>query len=127
MKQIKLNSDVFLLVDVPEDAEKFMISHAQSDNDLVCFVNGFCKWIKTLEPGWEIVGKGTKITEDVWRGIVEKGKVDDVEGFNEYCEVWYSDYENPGITINDATESGHSWIKSHGMKPETTLILKLKN
>lgn len=121
MKQIQLNSGVFLLVEVPEDAYDFVI-----DDDLY-YKKAGVPCVKNLNGQWEIIGKGNEITEEVWRGIVEE-----LHGhFLEYDRT--SEYYTVGLDkiygktyFNTATESGHSWIKSHGMKPETTLILKLK-
>lgn len=71
---------------------------------------------------WEIIGKADCLTEKYWEGIVEthqgcvKDYVTSAKSSNSvtYCHEW------------TFTKSGHSLLASHGLKPETTLILKLK-
>lgn len=51
---------------------------------------------------WQIIGKGDTLAEEQWR---------EIDGV-------------PEDTVISATESGHSLLKSLGMEPSETLVLK---
>lgn len=79
-----------------------------------------------LPPGqYELVGKGNEISEEVWNGMVEIISPETKTTkcvFRNYCANKYNIIEQ----FFTGKESGHSWIKSKGMHPERTLILKIK-
>lgn len=122
----QINHRGYLLVDdLPRDAKDFVIDGELFFKAHFFGLNSISRMVK-LPPGqWEIIGKGNEITEEVWAQILVKEDL--------YWEMSYRRYPEPGQELafqehiaDTATESGHSLIKSHGMKPETTLILKLK-
>lgn len=75
--------------------------------------------IKLPEGSWGIVGVGSSLTEDQWKGIVEQIEVmsgdDLIDGFKDYCDPVHG-YVSP-------TSSGFSLLKSKGLNPGNTLIL----
>lgn len=67
---------------------------------------------------YSIIGKGDELKEKDWRKIVKKNE--------EYNGIWiYYDYV-AGRALHTATESGLSLLKSKGLNPSTSLIIKCK-
>jgi hypothetical protein len=121
MKQIKLPTGEYLLVEVPEDAKQFQVLNEY--NVLwyqMPIIRG--KSSKELPSGqWEIIGRASELTEDHWDEIVENKWDDYADGM--WWKIYDSDQDEWGMC---PTESGLSLIKSHSMNPSTTLILKIK-
>lgn len=128
MIQIQLPSGCYLLLTVPENYWAF---HFEGDWVHAYPVDGGggtkpIGWhTQVPNPGqWSIIGKGSELKEDDWKGIVPE-----VSGWSRI--IYYNhtasgrDYRDIVDTAFDtATNSGLSLISSHNMKPETTLILK---
>lgn len=113
----KTGEDRYCLVKPPDDAFNFYIlpsANGKPEQGLF-WKNGKPSppWI-ILPPGnWIIVGIGKDLKEEQWKGIIEKGK----DGI---CYKYYL----PGDYLSTtSTESGFSWLRSHGAD-ETFLILK---
>lgn len=133
MKQVS-HRGYLLVGGFPEGSKDFGICMIKNGRTIISWhepVNevgrgmDFSYEVKSFNGLWEIIGKGNEITEEVWAQILVKEDL--------YWEMSYRRYPEPGQELafqehiaDTATESGHSLIKSHGMKPETTLILKLK-
>jgi hypothetical protein len=84
---------------------------------------------ETLPPGqWSLLGKASELTEEQWRGIVDRDKRKTSNGLIEMEISGFKDYERFGGSSifrvkSTAIESGLSLLKSHNLAPETTLIL----
>jgi len=122
MKEITLPSGKYLMMEVPEDAKDFII-----DAELfykASFLGSLPNigHTKPLPPGnWQIIGKADEMGEDKWFNIVEHHLYpfdNNIAGFENYNDEGY-------LSLITATQSGHSLLSSHGMKPETTLMLRL--
>lgn len=125
MKQVSHRG--YLLVEVPWEKTPYGFTVEQNNyqNEITCTLYwkyGEIEISREVLPlgQWEIIGKGNEIKEEVWEDIAEciSAKNDLWKRYD--GNTYWSDL------FKTATESGHSLIKSHGMKPETTLILKLK-
>lgn len=117
MREIQLPSGKYLLVEVPErtTAKQFFIHYDRVWVDSTYPKDYFSKRMPTGQ--WAIVGKASELTEQQWKGIVDRG-------FYEGNFCGYPSYELKQFFYSYAAESGQSLIKSHSMKSETTLILK---
>ncbi len=134
MKQSTLPSGKYLLVDeIPKDAggveiPDFLMDGCQFITYCVKFGDEIEERDLCLPPGsYELVGKGDKIDEETWKGMVKgyiySGKIS--------FQAYYDYSEREPISMDDifstAVESGISWIKSHGMEPGNVVILKKLN
>jgi len=131
MKEITLPSGKYLMVELLDDACDFEIKERVSMPHLFYHYSRPHRvipqpWYELLPFGnWQIIGKADEID---WSGIAEKDTDGNGEqGFINYTgdygkkdSVWYGCFQ-----FYTATESGHSLLSSHGMKPETTLLLRL--
>lgn len=128
MKQVS-NRGYLLVGDFPEGSKDFGICMIKNGRTILSWhesVNeigrgmDFSYEVKSFNGLWEIIGKGNEITETQCEKIVE------------YSYGGYHDYDVPYKTekivarLPTANEAVYSLIKSHGMKPSETLILKLK-
>lgn len=122
-KQIVELLDGVIGVVVPEDANNFEVY----DNNVIggkclMYLRGnpdyACEYSTNFPEGqWQILGLGNQLTEEQWEGVVDSK----MEG----RELWKS-YETSYTAFHNATESGLSLLKSKGLKPQNTLILKRK-
>lgn len=119
-KTVKLNSGVFLLVEVKEGNPTLeVINFDETTSWLRWFLPDWSDNGNINLPAgqWEIIGKGNEITEEVWEQIFKE------DGLNKICEHDGGGY----VTESDFTSMAIAWMKFKGMSLETTLILKLKN
>jgi hypothetical protein len=104
-----------ILIDVPEGADlsKLHIVVSNGDHDLLLKNDHSTNdYLATLPPGsWTIVEQ------------TEEGAAKIVESFGQ-TKLWWVDYEYPESRMWSALESLHSWIRSMGKEPETTVIVK---
>lgn len=78
-----------------------------------------------LSPGtWSILGSSTaeKCTEEEAKGIVERNG----EGWEHYMTDEQADSKDYIYALPSALESLHSFIRSHSMKPENTVVVYRK-
>lgn len=120
MTTTKLKETQYLLVDVPVDAKMYGNRgehYYHDEKGRTCYTSiGMHRFAS-----WQIVGKGSDITEEVWRGIVELMNVDGFgQGYKDYKATQEGDFVLHGL----AKRSGHSWITSLGHKPESVLVLR---
>lgn len=119
----------YLLVQVPEDAHSFEVyENNVIGGYCIMYLRGnpdyACEYSPNLPPGnYSIVGKGNELKWSDWVGIVEKEN-DESESLNCW---WYKDYEKNEIMTKNAVKSGLSLIRSKGLSPEITLIIKKEN
>ena len=116
-----------MLVEVPDTAHSFVVDN---NGYLLMSVPGsqytsdqysLDDWIPTK---CEVVGKGNELSDEQWKGIVPPatgGFFGNLSGYKDFTYQMAMDIS----PLKTATESGYSMIKSHFMKPETTLLLKL--
>lgn len=130
MKKVSLPSGEYLLVEVPEDAQKIMLTNIQVDTDIIC-PDGFggMKYLGSTPPGnWQIIGKAYSLNRKEWNDIVQYFPLINDDGH--FCGNMYRDYTDvqqivpDDFSLDTPTESGLSLLASHSMKPETTLIIK---
>lgn len=122
IKTIQLSTGTWVLVEVPKEAINFRMGDITHDlyyhNGIECFIV-LPKMSKSTRRA--IIGKASELTEDQWKQIVETfpsyrwGVRRGIQRFKNYR------VEAPFET---AKESGLSLLKSQGMEPETTVILK---
>ncbi len=103
-----LNGKKVLIVEVPEGATFELVpddTYKMWDSDKMDILN--------LPGEWTILGLVPSITDEVWRGLVEK------------IEPWhYKNYSSAIRYCDTPTESAHSWLRSIGVKDwENKLIL----
>lgn len=122
--QVKINQDYFKLnhLTTPLTDKAISVQVPEDSYDMRVFpgvLEGFkptggTYWYRDLPPGsWRIVGLGSELKEDHWKGIVEKGK-------NGICYRYYL----PGYRLTTiAIESGLSLLRSLKLDPKTSLIL----
>lgn len=132
----QLTEDCIAVV-VPQDASDFKTHysthHTNDDVEKLVFSSEIQDPLKCggdmlhLPAGqWEILGKGDSLTEEQWVWVATQ-----VVGWS---SVIYHNHTASGRDYRDiveaafstATESGLSLLKSKGLKPENTLILKRK-
>lgn len=116
------NGFKWLLVEVPEDATGFLVVK----NSLRWKISPNKYWWDQLiipSEGWEIVGKADKFGVSNWMQICE---IDEVHKGDTLHKVYDRLFENGSkiIATSDSKKAGLSLLRSHGLKPETTLILK---
>lgn len=128
------NGFKWLLVEVPEDGTSFIIyqgnqlsyEHSVTGSETGSRT-GFIGEELLPSGSWEIVGKADSMTEEQWKEIVESGVCNDSGdhglGFFRYYRE-YPDELEESFGFFSAKESGEALLLSHGLKPETTLILK---
>lgn len=130
MKHIKLTTGEYLLVEVPEDAKNFTIieSHSYFKSPRVEHSVGGVNL--PTDGQWKIIGRASEIKEHGWQSLIEMNVV--VHDNGHTWDEFYRDYNNPSqivvseYSLQTATESGLSLIKSHSMNPSTTLLIKKK-
>ena len=120
MTPITIGTNTLLFVDVPEDYHSFRIEHNQ------VWYYGSIGEVKNQdlpEGSWQIIGKGSEITEDLAGELVEywtedaEGQITHWSEFKNYIgKEWFS----------MAIDSLHSLIQSQGKEPEKVLVLKIK-
>lgn len=120
-KEIQLPSGGYLLVEVPQTSTPIY------QYSLIAIKEAGLSWLHYLDEyendvarceelhgnSCQIIGKGNELTENQWEEIIER-----------WDSGRYNDYSRHLARVDTATESGHSLIKSHSMKPEQVLILK---
>lgn len=129
-KQVIHLLDGVIGVVVPDDANSFGIDHTGDifyEYDVVANENMRTGWIglQSLPPGqWQILGLGHQLTEEQWKGIVERQRG---QGLYWHYNIRGSSLGQYGAFLLDtATKSGLSLLKSKSLDPSTTLILKRK-
>lgn len=130
MSKITQLNDKAWCTEVPDWSKDWYITNIHADNDLVCPSKyGGVHWIGMLPPGsYSILGKGNEITEDQWKGVVDKDERTVTNGTRDTLISGFKDYERHGgssifMVKRTATESGISLLKSKGLNPKTTFIL----
>lgn len=114
----------YIIIEVPPDAYDIKLSRDEPDEPT--YISYLQKGNGNYRDGqdlpdlyqpecYEIISRGNEASEEVAKEIVE----DDGMGF-------YRDYENSEQLYHTPTPSLHSLIRSKGLKPEQTLILKSK-
>ena len=118
----------FMLIDVPKDAKSFLIK-----GYWLFYEHNFDRLglgedeMIDLPPGqWQIVGIASSLTEEQWKGIVEKDTdFPNLPGLYKYYESGSLKDIQVSATAQAKT-SGLSLLAAHGKKPSTTLVI-LKN
>lgn len=114
-----------IAVTVPDGANSFMISWAQGECDLICYVGTVIKHLTTLpatiiegkrHDPYRILGIAREVKEGEWKGFVERV---------EYFHIAYKSYEDEVKEFKTATEAGHSLLRSKGLDMNVLLIEKL--
>lgn len=120
MTTINLPSGEYLLVDVPPRSWGYDLYGGMKADQLLCLTTtapGRFKQHKiNIPPGsYTLIGKGSEITEEVAKGIVQQHAY----GYRNYT---------PNMTVKfaykTALESFDSLLRSHGKEPGTTVVLK---
>lgn len=124
-----LNSHTVLLVEVPEGATDIKISDHLAYS-VLDYNNKGSYDACALPPGnWKSLGLCSEIKEDVAKTLVEWYRDSNDSSYDpQYNETTYFDVFKDYMTgdedeLDTAVESLHSFIKAHGYKPETTVLL----
>lgn len=122
------HNENILLVEVPQDVLEFYIE----DNNVIWEIEERKFSSANIPPGqWEIIGRADQLGEEQCYEIVESDQYWDgaPEDHGLGAVRYYRDYpeELRDSCLFTATESLASLVASHGMKLETTLVLKLKS
>ncbi len=103
------------VVELPEGATYVKINEY---NDLWFDVPGkTLDWVELPEGKWKALFTTQTATEQDWAGVVP-GKFDQLLADAGEDSMWWPDFNNPGLQINDATESGHSLLTANGLPVE---------
>jgi len=132
---ISLPSGEYLLIAVPSLANELEIFSDILGNSKIMFTNpSGHRTIELIGSGnYELVGKGlaSEITEDEWKGVVEKKTwyTSALSGDGAYHragrKTGYRNYPDKVCTLATATESGHSLIKSLHHIPDECVLVKI--
>lgn len=124
MSKITELNEKAIAVEVPEDADNF--DYFEEKNDLWFeLLDKNCTpiasdFISLQEGRYSILGRPEDLTEEQWKGIVERLNTfvgDNSQHIDVYVD-YYKDYE-----CQTATESGLSLLKSKGLNPVEIIIL----
>jgi len=103
------------VVELPEGATYVKINEY---NDLWFDVPGkTLDWVELPEGKWKALFTTQTATEQDWAGVVP-GKFDQLLADAGEDSMWWPHFNNPGLQINDATESGHSLLTANGLPVE---------
>lgn len=130
MKHFEQGNQTYLAVEVPEGYNKFYIEH----NNLLCYNEKPFdiheieldsrpltdqQLLETFEVKSTIIGLFPSLTEDECKEMVEKVKHNGGTDFFDYSQQRF-------LFTLSAKQSLASRLRSMGLNPETTLILKIK-
>ena len=111
LKQLTLNNKDYVLVETPEEAHHFRIC-----GTILRFMSKYNSRI-LLPPGsYVLLGKADELSEEVWRGIVEKCESCEIDLFNDYTPLathW----------LFTATESAKSLISSLSLQWDRVVVI----
>lgn len=102
MKGIKIKTDKkeILVLDVPENAKNIIVRQNDHQSDAWYDIDDVSQIVNLPNGKWQYIGSPSKVTEKQWRGIVD---------YPVYWSTLTKQYEG------NATESGLSLLKSHGV------------
>lgn len=116
----KLGDKEYGLVTVPLHSHEH---HLYGNGTGLCYWDnsGHYEYVELSAGKWELVGKGSEVTEEQWEGIVDKEYFEDD---SEYYYIYEKDNKvRANLFYDTAVESGLSWLKSLNHDPDTTIIL----
>lgn len=106
------------VVELPEGADVLEIK----DGNILTYwgdlpTHDFLSGKELPEGEWVFHFTTQTATEQDWAGVVP-GKFDQLLADAGEDSMWWPDFNNPGLQINDATESGHSLLTANGLPVE---------
>lgn len=74
-----------------------------------------------VPPNCDLLGIASELTEEQWGEVVDAPATESCYGVTFYPVPEY--HGDPEVTFSPRTASGLSLLRSHGMEPETTLVI----
>ena len=125
MSNTKVNYKDFLIIEVPEDAQQFVITNVHGDIDLVALGISGNRWIRSLNPGnYSILFATKECTEEQAKKIVDKVVYDlQPSPYNDWAggfDFGFRDYSS-----EDETEISEFPFVRKALQSLTTLLTHL--
>lgn len=127
MKQLNLNGNTLLAVNVPENsANDFRIMNNDGDDPEIwyCVPGGSYPYVIFLPPGsWEILGRLNGIQDEVAARLVEYVVSPIVMGYRDYLAIGYKEIKE--AIVDTSTESLKSFFRSNGVEGNLLILKQL--